>query len=269
MADSLLGELLGSDGGPRGGAGRGTRGPVEGGARDLPPAIAASSSKPKPPEEVAAKSTQPTTSVGPRGGVKLGLSYSQAALSPVAEDPVSRRGSGLSRPPREQEWVVVRRGGGKRKIKNHGPPGRCSSGSSSSAPTSERPAPRTSAKRRRSPESPSQPCSRCFRVGHRADECRHEIVCLCCSRAGHTAASCQLSPRSRPGDGSRSVGHASGHCREAKSTTSTRRIPSPSSLPLDAAVLPPQLKSPPHPTLFRGFDGVFRFPFLSPWTLFV
>lgn len=190
--DNLLGELLGGDGGgARGGslskpskstAGHVSRARVVSG--DVSRARVVSSGS---------------------GGVKAGLSYSQAALSPVSEERAALpQSSSDSRIQPDKEWVVVSKGGSKRKLKGIG---RCSSGSSSSASVCARPGLKLNAKRRRSPESPNQPCSRCFRVGHRADECRHLIVCLRCSRAGHTASSCHLSPRGKNGDGSRSNNH--------------------------------------------------------------
>lgn len=194
--DNLLGELLGGDGG-------GTRGgllskPSKSAAGDCSRARA-----------VSGEGSRARVVTSGSGGVKAGLSYSQAALSPVSEEcaalPQSSSDSGIHL---DKGWVVVSKGGSKRKLKGLG---RSSSGSSSSTSVSARPGLLQNAKRRRSPESPNQPCSRCFRVGHRADECRHLIVCLRCSRAGHTASSCHLSPRAKNGDGSRCNSHGNSH----------------------------------------------------------
>lgn len=144
---------------------------------------------------------------GNEGRVKPGVSYIQAALSSVSEDrAVPPRSSSNSRPQRDKEWVVVSRGGSKRKPKGLGL-GQSSSGSSSSAAANARPSSHLLTKRRRSPESPSQPCLRCFRDGHSADECRHLIVCLRCSRTGYTASACHVSPHAKPSLGTRRNGH--------------------------------------------------------------
>lgn len=144
---------------------------------------------------------------GNEGRIKDGVSYAQAALSPVSEDRVvPPRSSSNSRPQRDKEWVVVKRGGSIRKQKGFGR-GQSSSGSSSSATASVRSSSHLLSKRRRSPESRSQPCSRCFRDGHRADECHHLIVCLRCSRAGHTASACHVPPRAKASQSTRRNGH--------------------------------------------------------------